>query len=281
MLLAPACAPIEANRGDSQPSQKLYQAPPGPVFVAAPAGDEAASAVAETAGAAVRFARSVSPNDRGVRPLEAVAAPILYGAPEGREFLTTAGPRAFSIGAPPAECPARSYGAGPTFPAATRASLEGCFARLRAARRDGRGDCGCLVVAIGDMIIAPPETLAYASGVSARVIAPDFGEERYLVAEELAGANGDRLLAFRAAGAPSTGPMVASVAPDGAAEVLWRDAEDVAFSGRRISDGLRRGRYAERLYVEDDAGRRLIVLIGYEPVEYAVKRQELTTWPQG
>jgi hypothetical protein len=281
-----ACGAAEGPSPDAPAAtQRLYQIQRAPLFIAASSPPGAASAAAVTADAAVRFARGITPVDRGVRPVEAAAAPILFSSPEGREFLSAPGARGFAIGAPPAACPARASGQGPTAVAAAEASVLGCFARLEAARPEGAGDCGCLVVALGDLILAPPEALSYARGVSARVIAPDFGEDRYFVAEEIAGDSGARVLYFRAAGAAEPGPLAAVVEPDGDAQVLWRDqandGAELLFDGRHIGDGLRRGRYAERLFVEDPQGRRMTVLIGYEPVEYAVKRRALRQWPRG
>jgi hypothetical protein len=144
-----------------------------------------------------------------------------------------------------------------------------------------------MVIALDDLVLGPPESLSYARGVSAHAISRALDVDEYLVAEEAPGdlaegEEGNRLLLFRPAGAPlSSAPLIASITPAGDAKLLWGGDGDVAFTGRRISDGLRRGRYAERLYLTDKDGRRLTVLIGYEPVEYAVRRRQLLAWPKG
>jgi hypothetical protein len=77
---------------------------------------------------------------------------------------------------------------------------------------------------------------------------------------------------------------VARLTPAGEAELALLQGQNGAltatryYHGRWVPEGFRRGRLAEKLYLTDEAGERLIALIGYSPAELADREGELAAW---
>ncbi len=194
--------------------------------------------------------------------------PILHGSPEGRGFLALPNPRAFAMGEPTGSCPARAAAPGATRREAAETALAACHAQL--AARDGAADCGCRVLLLDDVALAEPAAYAYAPGVYARLSAPALGLDLDLSAREAAAPGGVRRLLLS--------PIMAegAIGPDGAAELrlgpdIWR--------GRSVVEGLSRGRLKERMFLTRDDGASLTLIVGWEPLAFAMERERLLTPP--
>jgi hypothetical protein len=219
------------------------------------------------------------------RPVEAARLPFLSEAPVAQAFLSGDGPRALARGEPSNICPAIGL-AAPGEAASNGAAAELALRRCLSELSDVDGDCGCRVLALGDVLTAPPAEFVYAPGVSARLIRLDDGDEATLVAEERQRSDGPEgvRLWFLAADGPRA---VGDLGEDGRAEVtLLQNRDGVLtpvrrYQGRRQIEGYRRGRLAERLYLRDDDGNRMIALIGYEPSEFSERAKDLRAWPAG
>ncbi len=274
LSLLGACA--QTNSASVSPDdQNLLKLPDAPALFVALAPSDADEIAAAAAGFAARLGDWSHP----ARRIAPSVAPLLDWSPEGRAFLDApVSGRAFAVGIPELTCPARVSSEGADGVQAGIAALGACQSQLAAA--GAPETCGCALLAVDDALLAPQEVYAYAPGVSARIDSPELGLDLYLVAGESADAEGGRRLDFH----PAPGERLsADIAPDGHATVRWQDesGETVVFDGRRIGDGLRRGRFAERIFATDPEGRRIRIIIGFEPVEYAVRRRELTRWPAG
>jgi hypothetical protein len=245
-----------------------------PDLVAARSGD-----VAATVDAAMRFSARLGADGPASRAVGAAQVALLQGSPDGRAYSAVRVQRAFVLGAPPAQCPARVAAAGGAAPGdAMGAALRGCFAQLRAAAAPDA--CGCRVVAADDLLLAPLADFAYAPGVSGWIEAPSLGLDLHLAVREESALDGARVLRFLTDLGEGGSRIEARLAPDGAATMIMRTAgaPPQIFTGVHRPEGMRRGRYADRLRLRDDQGREAVVLVGYEPVEYATRRAELMAW---
>ncbi len=233
---------------------------------------------------AARYDRRRLERQRRTRLIEAVQTPLLYEAPAGQRFLSAPGARALAIGYPPRICPAIGLATStePAPRAETAASaLNGCLAKLE---QSGASDeCGCRLVALDDTLLAEQAAFAYARGVTAQFVGGEKALATTLIAEERSeeDGSGDVRIWFLDALGPRA---VARLTEAGEAElaVLEGPNGDLSASnyyrGRWESEGFRRGRLAEKLYLEDEDGERLIALIGYSPAELAAREDELEVW---
>lgn len=270
-LLLSACAKITKDEPEPLGAHRLTLAADSRVIVA-----QSPSHIEEAAAAARRESRRIADFPRGSRRLESAAAALLTGSPEGLAFLLSPFPRAFVIGEPPQSCPARVAAVGGADEAASAAAaFEGCFAALRDAQAPE--SCGCRALAANDSLLADQQAFAYAPGVSGWLVSPGLGLDLHVPTREGATPTGERLLT---AAAPPGFALAVEMRRDGtAAGVLLRRGEPpVELTGRHRPEGLRRGRFADRALLRDAEGHELRVLSGYEPVEYAVRRRELTRW---
>ncbi len=208
---------------------------------------------------------------RLARPVRVDALPFLTETAEGRAYLAAPSPKALARGAPAASCPAVAAAAVP--PAAgdegaAVTALRTCLARL-GPHAEG---CGCRLIAIDDVVLVPQQALAYATGVAARLYAPELGLDALLVAE--ATPDGGVLLR------DLRGPVARlERGPDSAVTLVLLDGGR-RFEGRSIPVGFHRGRIAERIYATDTAGRRLRLLIGFDPRELATYAGAWLAWPK-
>ena len=248
-------------------------------FALSPRG--APVALAENRGeidSAALTARRIAERAAQGRRAEPARIGLLWSSPEGRALLSA--PGALALGAPPAICPARTAAAGGPDPGgAVAAALSACFDDLAAA--GAPAECGCVAAVVrgpeGGALLLPEEALAYAPGVSGWVKAPALGLDLHLPSREAPGPGGARLLQFDG----GTGLRIfAELRPDGVAraELHRRGAAPILLSGRHRPEGLRRGRFADRLRLTDPEGREMLLLSGYEPVEYALRRKDLLNW---
>ncbi|MGM0583083.1 MAG: hypothetical protein ACQEUZ_00290, partial [Pseudomonadota bacterium] len=167
----------------------------------------------------------------------------------------------------------RAWARGEDLAGAARGALRACFAQLRASG-GAAPDCGCRVIAAGDALLGEAEDFAYATGVSARLISADLDLDLDATAREDTAPQGGRRLLLSPV--PGPDPAELRIGADGEARLsmdgqVWR--------GRRLADGLSRGRFRERAYLEREDGARLTVMAGWPPVAFALARRELLRWP--
>lgn len=218
-------------------------------------------------GAADRLDLAAWRERRGAETEQAGALGWLTGSADGRRFLALPPPRALAWGVPRADCPATGMRGGTATRAkAVEGALRACFAGLDTMAQT----CGCRLVALDDAMLVGREQMAYATGVTARLRAPEMGIDGLFVAEHTA--NGATVI--HGANAP-----VAHVTPANGAEVTVRLADGRLLTGRRTLLGVRRGRLAQRIHARDPAGRRFVLLIGFAPEELADSAGAWLAWP--
>lgn len=214
----------------------------------------------------------------GARRTEADSLAWLTGSAPGRTFLASPLPRAVARGEPADHCPGVGVAGG-------EADLEPGDAALRRGRIVRRAverclaavaglpGCGCRVLAIDSVLTAPRAEMAYATGVTVRIRAPELGLDGVLVAED----EEDGATLLRDLRRP-----VGRLEREGAAgaTLTLLDGEH-RLTGRREVVGWRRGRLAERVYLEDAKGRRVVLLIGFSPGELAEGAAAGLAWPGG
>lgn len=188
----------------------------------------------------------------GTRRVRADSLAWLTGAVEGRAFLQAPSPRAIARGDPARSCPATGLATGAASrEAAVRAALGACLGALGSEYPD----CGCRLIAFDDVLTVERSEMAYATGVSARLIAPALGIDAVLVAEDEP--DGSTLLR------DLRGP-VARLSRSGETDATLTVGEQT-LAGTRRALGYRRGRLAEHIRL-DGGG---LLLIGLSPGEIA------------
>ncbi len=198
---------------------------------------------------------------------------FFFESPLGRAYLASGRGKALARGAPADSCPALGASLDQTSP---RAAAEQALARCLDARPAGAElRCGCRLIAAGDVLLAPPETFAYARAIGGRLIARLDGDriDAPVVIDgpdhTETGARGPRRVLLRS---PS-GPVGAlALDADGGATL---DLGARRLSGAWAPEGFRRGRLAGAISLSGADGSRALVLIGYEPAEMAARRDEL------
>lgn len=198
--------------------------------------------------------------------MSAEEIPFLTGAPDGRRFLAAGLPRALARGEPAAYCPATAVASGTADPeTAAVEALAACLDQV-ATLAPGLG-CGCRVVALNRALTIPRDETAYATGITARLVSDALGLDLLVVAEET-----DEGTILR-----DLGGRIADL-EDGERAVLRFTDGTGAFEGPRIPVGFRRGRLGARYYLTDEAGRRLTLLIGFDPDELAAGAGAWLAW---
>jgi hypothetical protein len=196
--------------------------------------------------------------------------PFLTSSDTGRQFLSAPFPRALARGKPAESCPVSAVATGtpemPSYAIASQA-LENCLAMITPAQ----SDCGCEIVALDDLVTVPRESIAYATGTTARMRSSSLGIDLLLVAEETT--PGETLLR------DLRGPLARLESGDADAVTLVFLKTGRQFEGRRIAVGFRRGRVAQRIYAVDADGNHLSLLIGFEPDEIAGGVGAWLAWP--
>ncbi|MEM7499292.1 MAG: hypothetical protein AAF371_15035 [Pseudomonadota bacterium] len=203
----------------------------------------------------------------GASRVRAAEIPILAQTAEGTAFLDRPLPRALAYGDPPAQCPAigisRPGARGRA--EAVETAFTACFAALDGGA-DGSAmtmateECGCRLGALDDVVLLPREETVYARGTAARLRAPALGIDGLFVAGPSEG-GGVVLSGVQ-------GPFaIVAFGPEGTARLAFLDAPATVFEGADVKVGFRRGRLARRLYLQDVAGRRVSLLIGFAPAE--------------
>ncbi|WP_285673760.1 hypothetical protein [Paralimibaculum aggregatum] len=242
----------------------------------------------------------------GARQIRADSLPWLTGSEVGRRFLAAAPPRALARGVPAARCPAVGLatdpGPGTMRPSERRAAaaataLRRCLAAL--PERPGAEPCGCGLVALDRVLTVARGEMAYATGITARLRAPRLGIDGVLIAEDEPGGTTllrdlrgpvARLSRPGSAAAPPLPDPASLGATSGIAPAaepplshgpaaLTLLADGTRLTGRREAVGFRRGRLAERIYLEDASGRRAVLLIGFSPAELAASAGAGLAWP--
>ncbi len=220
---------------------------------------------------AARSATGDAERVRGARWTEAAQIGLLFGSPEGKAYLTGKQGRALVRGEPMESCPILDVALASTDDLASDGAMRSCL--NKAAAMPG---CGCRLIARGDYLLAKRDEFAYAIGVGTTVIDPSRNTAMTYASEEriVEGRPGARhiwLLDVK-------GPVgLLQVEPDGRA-AMTINATGTKYTGVHKADGFRRGRIARRAYMTDDAGRNLVVLVGYEDTEFKDNRAQLSAW---
>ncbi|WP_118134354.1 hypothetical protein [Oceanicella sp. SM1341] len=221
-----------------------------------PLGVDDAAARQDAAAIVARVAQA-GPGGRG-EALSPEFVPLLFNAPEGRDFLGLTEPKVLVTGTPARQCPALVPGAGPTLGAALEDGAQACRDALRAA--EAPESCGCRLLAADHVLTGDRADYAYARGIPARQTLDGSLSPLRLVAEQQ-GAHALVLYAGSRAiwevGEPEAGrATLRALAVDGPVSAGTR----IEASRRRV--GLDRGRYAERIDAHLPDGRSLTLLIG-------------------
>ena len=227
------------------------------------------------------------------RRVDVAQAPFLVGSAYGRTFLR-AEPRgrALAIGAPAASCPAVGLATGEASNrAAGVVALQRCFEGLVSipslSPTDERARCGCRLIAVGGALLAEPEAFRRAAGVSAVIVDAQSGAIIELSAQTRtrpsdlsasAAEDADQLEATLS-GAASEDLFAASGAVanitfsvDGRATMALGEA---VYQGKWRAEGFRRGRLARIASLSSRSGKKVVVLVGYEPAERSTRFQRL------
>ena len=219
-----------------------------------------------------RRAATVDPKrQNGGKWIEAAQIGLLFGAPEGKAFLTAPAGRALVRGEPAESCPSLNVATAPTDDQATEGAMRACLRQVAA-----RPDCGCRVIARADRLLAKRDEFQYAIGVSSHLLDPSTGRQMRMTAEEriIEGRPGVRRLWMLGAAGP-VGML--QVEQDGRAAFVFSQTGK-RFDGSHVEDGFRRGRIARRAYLTAKDGKRMVVLVGFEESELKENESSLLTW---
>jgi len=223
-----------------------------------------------------RRAASSDPKEQnGGKWIEAAQVGLLFGAPEGKAFLSAPAGRALVRGEPAKTCPALHVATAPSDDQATEGAMRACMRQMSA-----RSGCGCRVIARADRLLAKKDEFQYAIGVSSHLVDPRNGQKLQTTAEErvVEGRPGVRRLWMLGAGGP-VGML--QVEGDGRAAFVFTKTGK-RYDGSHREDGFRRGRIARRAYLTAKDGKRIVVLVGFEDAELKENASSLQAWnPHG
>lgn len=232
--------------------------------------------------------------------ISAPQSPFFFESAIGRAYLAAGvgggQGRALAQGWPAEQCPAFGATLDSANPrAAAEAALTSCLEDL--PKNQVATDCGCRLLALDEVLLAPADAFVYARGVAAMVYDPASGRSAVLVAEErhpmdvyaeIEETSRPDSLAALAKGArrlwllsPDRPAAALDLTADGEAALVFVEGPPEALEpGRQLrgvwrSDGFRRGRRAGVARLEDARGAELLVLFGYGPDEIAARRSEL------
>jgi len=228
---------------------------------------------------ALLYARRASNADpksqNGGKWIEAAQVGLLFGAPEGKAYLSAPAGRALVRGEPAESCPALHVAAAATDDQATEGAMRACMRQMSA-----RANCGCRVIARADRLLAKKDEFQYAIGVSSLLVDPATGRQIQTTAEErvVEGRAGVRRLWMLGAAGP-VGML--QVENDGRAAFIFTQS-GTRYDGSHREDGFRRGRIARRAYLTAKDGRRMVILVGFEDAELKENAASLQAWnPNG
>ncbi|MGB0508029.1 MAG: hypothetical protein ACPGGK_17715 [Pikeienuella sp.] len=191
---------------------------------------------------------------RGSRMIEVAALPWLRSAPEGMAFLSAAAPKALARGAPDSSCPVAKISKpyAKTAEEAAISALSQCVAAL-----SNTSNCGCQLIAMDSVVLAPRTDLSFAPSVTATLI---NGEASTRLVADQRSENADGEVTLRHA----SGYYGVIQLSNDQAEMTLAAQPGKVFTGHREKFGYRRGRVAERLVLTSQSGEKLTVLIGVE-----------------
>ncbi len=222
-----------------------------------------------------RAANSDPKEQNGGKWIEAAQVGLLFGAPEGKAFLSAPAGRALVRGEPAKSCPGLHVASAQTDDQATEGAMRACMRQLSTL-----ADCGCRVIARADRLLAKKDEFQYAIGVSSHLVDPTNGQKIQTTAEErvVEGRPGVRRLWMLGAAGP-VGML--QVEGDGRAAFVFTKTGK-RYDGSHREDGFRRGRIARRAYLTANDGKRIVVLVGFEDAELKENEATLHAWnPHG
>ena len=207
----------------------------------------------------------------GGKWIEAAQVGLLFGAPEGKAFLTAPAGRALVRGEPAESCPALNVATAQTDAQATEGAFRACLKQVSALE-----GCGCRVIARADRLLAERDEFQYAIGVSSLLVDPSTGRQVIMTSEErvIEGRPDVRRLWMLGAAGPIG---MLQVEKDGRAAFVFSETGK-RYDGSHVEDGFRRGRVARRAYLTAKDGKRLVVLVGFEEAELKENSDMLFAW---
>lgn len=200
---------------------------------------------------------------RNAKPVAFETLALLRDAPEAAEYRMAPRSRAFVMGWPSASCPALASAKADTPREAAGRATEACQRQL-----SGWADCGCRLMALDGVLLAPPEQFAHARAVAAELLID--GQRMTLIAEEAS----DSSLEQRAWWLlDPTGPLARLILKEDQATLAFVTGTNGTYrAGRTLTGtaqklGLRRGTLALRISFA--AGT---LTLGLEPEELGQSR---------
>ncbi|MBB5516426.1 hypothetical protein FHS89_002457 [Rubricella aquisinus] len=257
-----ACAPVQNDRRPLErpadpaalfdPAYRLYIADARGALVS-----DDPDMIADVAQAATRPSLMDLATRRDTDRVSIRQVPFLFESPEGQSYLLADGAKALVRATPAESCPVsvqlQIKGPGAALQDAVEAALTICHEKL--AQRDSEADCGCEVLAQGDLLRTSLEAFDYVRDYPARLFRNGrLDPLRYLARETVAE---DGTLGFVLTG--PQGPEMLLEYQDGAGvTATFPDGSEA--SGTTDRSGLSRGRYIEVITLNTEDGQIRISL---------------------
>lgn len=185
--------------------------------------------------------------------------PFLFSSAEGQSYLVSEGPKAMVQGTPAHQCPVRAQirqeaKTNSTFPIA-RLALERCHADLEALGL--AENCGCELLLVNDVLMAPLEQFSYATDLPARIFENGTLRPEWFFVREIF--TGDSTRGLDILGPKGSYAQLDSVA---AGPVAGSLADGTSVRGTFEISGLARGRKNGVLSLERQDGSVIRVIMG-------------------
>lgn len=164
-----ACTLLLACSADQQlpiadgPADQQFRIEPRPAGLTARTAPEAENVAALASRIAAGPAAAPAS-----QPVAARLLPLIQASTVGRAYLELDQSRALAIGDPAAQCPALTARSGASPALAVRSALQACLSDLELHQAGSA--CGCRLLAVNRVALAPRAAFSYAPGLATRVL---------------------------------------------------------------------------------------------------------------